>query len=76
MSEKEKTILKLMQMSEEERNALCDSSFFNDYIRGYLVIAMKNNGFSREEILKTVHSLNYIFDECSAAEAKKAWFDF
>lgn len=63
----------VMSMSHEERDALINTGFFNSYIEGYLLLAMKEYGFSRKEIEKTVELLqNKILEDYTAKMARDA----
>lgn len=64
---------KIQQLTEEERFFLCDSGYFNDTIRGYLIQAMKNADFSKEDIDKALGGLRWAFDDISASEAAEKW---
>ncbi len=42
----------------------------NDIIRGYVLIAMKNLGYKKEDIEKMLDELHYVFDTVSEKEAE------
>lgn len=61
---------KAFSLSKEERMHLCDMGFYNQTIRGYLILAMQNAGFPKEEIKRALYGLKLAFDDTSAAEAE------
>lgn len=62
-----------MEMSQEEKDAFMNTGAFNAYISGYLLLAMKECGFSVEEIKKTEATLQgKVFDEYTAKMARTA----
>lgn len=78
MTEQEKEIFrenvlamekKAFALTNEERMHICDMGFYNDTIRGYLIQAMKNAGFTKEEIVRALYGLKWAFDDTTAAEA-------
>lgn len=63
----------VMDMSHDERDALINTGFFNSYIKGYLLLAMKEYGYSKKEIEKTVELLQKrIFEDFTAKMARIA----
>lgn len=64
-------VINLVTKSEEEINAMCDCGVFNNIIKGYAIIAMKQVGVTKEQI-KNV-DFYHIFDEINAYEAR--WKD-
>ena len=64
---------KTQQLTAEERFFLCDLGYFNDTIRGYLIQAMTNADFSKEDITKALGGLCWAFDDVSASEAAEKW---
>lgn len=67
------TFAELVSMSDEEREEIINSGLFNTMIQGYCILAMKQAGFTQEEVdrLDFVH----LFDSISAWEARKAAAD-
>ena len=68
--------LKFTLMPDDERCRIIDSGVFNSIIRGYCVAGMKEAGCSHSDIHKTMNALSRVFDEVSAAEAKKIYDNF
>ena len=66
--------IELLKLSNEEREEIIQSGFFNAYIEGYCIKAMQKAGFSRSDIEKL--DFHYLFDTVSAADAKKAYDEF
>ena len=60
---------KVSTLTEEERLHICDMGFYNNVIKGYLIEAMRNADFSKEDIMKALDGLKWAFDETTAAEA-------
>ena len=60
---------KVLTLTEDERMHLCDMGFHNDTIRGYLILAMKNVGFSKDEIERALQGLKSALDDTNAYEA-------
>ncbi len=67
------TFAELVQMTDEQREEIINSGLFNTTIQGYCIMAMKQAGFTQEEVdrLDFVH----LFDSISAWEARKAAAD-
>lgn len=63
-------------MTEAERLHIMDMGFYNESIKGYLVRAMKNAEFSREDIAKALGGLRWAFDEITASEAAEEYRKF
>lgn len=59
-----------LNMTNEEAEELVDSGRFNAIIEGYCVLAMKQAGFSKEEIARL--DFGYLFDSIAAGEARSA----
>lgn len=47
----------------------------NDSVRGYVLLAMKNLKFKKEDIEKVIDELHYVFDVTSEEEAEKLYLD-
>lgn len=63
----------VMAMHKEDRDTLINTGFFNSYIEGYLLLSMKEYGFSRKEIEKTAELFqNKIFEDYTAKMAREA----
>lgn len=62
----------MLNTSEEKRCAMINSGMFNSIIQGYLVVTLKELGYSEEQIDEAAARLQYgIFDTVTADEAKK-----
>ena len=62
---------KAFALTKEERLHLCDMGFFNDAIRGYLIQAMREADFQKEEIERALQGLRWALDSVDAAQAEK-----
>lgn len=63
-------------LTADQRAFLMDGGWYNDAIRGYLISAMKNAEFSKEEIAKALNGLRWAFDETTSEEAAEVWRKF
>lgn len=63
-------------MTDAERLHIMDMGFYNESIKGYLVRAMKNADFSREDIAKALGGLRWAFDDITASEAAEEYRKF
>lgn len=55
---------------------LCDYGILNDVIRGYLIAAMQDAGFSRDEVRKALLNLAHEFDQLDSNDAEKIYKEF
>lgn len=62
----------LVRMSDEELNEICDCGMFNEAIGGYLILAMQEASFDREDIAKALSHMPFILEDFSAADATAA----
>lgn len=62
--------------SKKKAQDLCDYGFLNKTISGYLIVAMQDAGFCRDDIRKALLELVQTFDEVNAAEAEMAYLNF
>lgn len=60
---------KAQSLTEEERWYPCDAGYYNDTIRSYLILAMKEAGFDNTNIQKTLSGLHWVMDITSTQEA-------
>lgn len=67
---------KVMSLTQEQRYLLCDLGYYNEVIRGYLILAMQDAGFEGAEIGKALSCLSGAFDDCSAREARQTYQKF
>lgn len=67
---------KAVSLTQNQRLLLCDLGYYNEIIYGYLILAMQDTGFSREDINKALGGLYGAFDDTTAAEAQQAYKDF
>lgn len=48
----------------------------NEACYGYVIVAMENAGYSREDINKLFNYLHSAFEEYTVEEAEKKWFEY
>ena len=65
-----------LALTHEERMHICDMGFYNDVIKGYLIVAMRNKGFKTEEIKRALNGLKWAFDDKTADEATAVYNNF
>ena len=53
-----------------------DSGACNEVIKGYLIEAMRNAGFSSDDICEALQGLRWAFDEMSACDALENYRNF
>jgi hypothetical protein len=58
---------------EEIRYALCDMGYYNDAMKGYLIVGMRSAGFSESEIGRAVRGMRAALDEKMAKEAERVY---
>lgn len=59
----------MIPMSGFDYLRIMDSGMYNDAIKGYLIEAMRNVDFSREDIDKVLQGLRWALDELTASDA-------
>lgn len=52
------------------------SIWSNDACYGYMIIAMENAGYSRDEIIKLSRYLHSAFEEYLVEEAEQKWINY
>lgn len=60
---------------KEVRVKLCDMGYYNDVMKGYLIVGMRNAGFTESEIGKAVRGMRAAMDEKTAEEAEKVYLE-
>lgn len=78
--------MKIAEYMEKNTNALPEkladillqstSIWSNDACYGYIIVAMENAGYPREEIIKMFHYLHSAFEEYTVEEAEKKWVEY
>ncbi len=66
----------MMKLSEDDRYGICDQGWYNDTIRGYLILAMQGAGCDSETIKSALNALYYEFDSVSAKDAAAQYHRF
>lgn len=57
--------------SYAERDATINTGAYNSYIKGYLILTLEAMGQDRETIREAAHTLQALFDDTSAQEARE-----
>ena len=78
--------MKIAEYMEKNINALPEkladillqstSIWSNDACYGYIIVAMENAGYPREEIIKMFNYLHSAFEEYTVEEAEKKWVEY
>lgn len=76
IDEHQKMMAKVLALTHEERMNICDMGFYNDAIKGYLIVAMRYAGFKNEEIKRALRGLTGAFDDKTADEAAAVYDNF
>lgn len=58
---------------KEVRYKLCDMGYYNDAMKGYVMIAMREAGFDERDVLKVVLGMRTALDEKTAEEAERIY---
>lgn len=64
------TFEELARLSEDEREEIISSGFFNTIIQGYCIMGMKQAGFTDSEVARV--DFVHLFDSITAWEARRA----
>lgn len=64
---------KVMNLTPAQRLLCCDLGYFNEAIRGYLILAMQDSGFTPDQIDKALVGLERAFSDANAEEATQAY---
>lgn len=57
-------------LSVSQVDLLCDAGYYNDTIRGYLILAAENAGYDRDQIKKLLNGLRLAFSDYDRAAAE------
>lgn len=58
---------------KEVRYKLCDMGYYNDAMKGYVMIAMREAGFDERDVMKVVRGMRTALDEKTAEEAEEVY---
>ena len=58
---------------KEVRYKLCDMGYYNDAMKGYMIVGMRRMGFTESDIRKAVLGMRKAMDEKTAEEAEKVY---
>lgn len=76
VDKQQKMMAKAFALTHEERMHICDMGFYNDAIKGYLIVAMRNKGFKDEDIKRALLGLYWAFNDKTADEAAAVYNNF
>lgn len=62
-----------LAVPEEVRRKLCDMGYYNDAMKGYLIVGMRRMGFSESEIRRAVLGMRSAQDELTVEEAERVY---
>ena len=57
------------------RYKLCDMGYYNDAMKGYVMVAMREAGFDERDVMKVVRHMRTALDEKTAEEAEKIYLE-
>lgn len=66
-------MLKALEVPKEVRYKLCDMGYYNDAMKGYLIVGMRVAGFSESEIKRAILGMRRAHDEKTAEEAERVY---
>jgi len=58
-------------LDKKQIDFLCDSGFYNNAMRGYLIATAKNAGFTKEQTEELLSGLSWALSELNKADAEK-----
>ena len=58
---------------KEVRYKLCDMGYYNDAMKGYVMIAMREAGFDEKDVRKVVRGMRTALDAKTAEEAEEVY---
>lgn len=70
--DKTKVLLSIAKATQEERNAIIDTGFFNTAIDGYMTLTLVKLGHTEEEINEARVMLKAVLAEVDTATARQA----
>lgn len=76
MAEELRMDAKAAELTEAERLHIMDMGYYNDALRGYLILAMQDAGFGPEDVTKALRAFHGVLDDTSAAEAAEVYRKF
>lgn len=60
-------------LTPDQIRYLCDGGWYNNTIKGYLIVAARNADFTEEQIDQLLCGLNWAFSEKNKAEAEQIY---
>lgn len=60
---------------KEVRYKLIDMGYYNDVMKGYVMVAMREAGFDEKDVMRVVRGMRTALDEKTAVEAEKVYLD-
>lgn len=72
-----RTNLKWAQsLTKGQINFLCDGGWYNDTIRGYLILAARNAGYNKNQTNELLTSLRYMLETENKETADITWNNY
>lgn len=68
-------VIKPEMIPPDVRYKLCDMGYYNDTMKGYLIVGMRKMGFTESEIRKAVLGMRAALDEKTAIEAERVYME-
>lgn len=63
-------------LTEEQKDHLCNSGYYNNTIKGYLVLAARDADFTDDQIKALLSGCHYALDMHDKAAAERAYNNF
>ena len=73
MSDTKAKMVAASRIPPDVRMMLCDMGYYNDVMKGYLIVGMRKMGFTESEIRKAILGMRAAMDEKTAEEAEKVY---
>ena len=74
MDSKERLLMaEAIAVPKEVRYKLCDMGYYNDAMKGYVMVAMREAGFDERDVMKVVRHMRTALDEKTAEEAEEVY---
>lgn len=73
MMERQELLYIAASVPKEVKYQICDMGYFNDAMKGYLMVGMRKMGFTDSEIRKAILGMRVAHDELTAEEAEKVY---
>lgn len=71
----DRLMVEAIAVPKEVRYKLCDMGYYNDAMKGYVMVAMREAGFDERDVMKVVRFMRTALDEKTAEEAEKVYLE-